>query len=226
MTSRDFFIMLSCMFLAVPHVPAQNVPTPPSNAPPAATSISTQATDKVEITLRSGEVYRNCKVTRVEPDGITVMHAKGVAKLPFVSLPDEYQTMYKFDPASAATYAKAMAKQRAQAWARQQEEQQRQQAEANQREQEKKAMKQAVDAKGKALKSLAQRLQAGIATTADCKALVGCTTNDVTAIMGSPDGTHLSGSTYDYRSLIDPESLRRTAVFLEFEGGVVTNVWW
>lgn len=226
MRTWDIFIVLTYMFLAVRHVPAQDVTTAASNPPPAATSISTQATDQVDITLRSGEVYRKCKVTRVEPDGITVMHAKGIAKLPFVSLPDEYQTKYNFDPAKAASYAKATAKQRALAWARQQEEQQRQQAEANQREQDDKAMKQAVNAKVNALKTLAQRLQAGNATTADCRALVGCTKDDVTAIMGIPDSTGGSGSSYWYRNLIDPESLERTSVILDFKGGVVTRVWW
>lgn len=226
MKTRDIFMVLACLFPAVPHVPAQNVPTSPSNPPPAVTSVSSQATDQVDITLRSGEVYRKCKVTRVEPDGITVMHAKGIAKLPFVSLPDEYQTKYNFDPANATAYAKATAKQHAQAWARQQEEQQRQQAEASQREQHDKAMKQAVDAKVKALKNLAQRLQAGKATTADCRALVGCTKDDVTTIMGTPDNTLGSGSTYFYRNLIDPDSLERTSVFLDFEGGVVTHVGW
>ena len=51
-----------------------------------------------------GVTYTNAKITRVEPDGITLTHSRGIAKIPFQELSDEIQKAYNYDPAKAASY--------------------------------------------------------------------------------------------------------------------------
>ena len=67
------------------------------------------------ITTSDGRVYRNVTVTLVEPDGITVRHNSGVAKLLFSELPRDIQKEYDYDPAKAEkyTYEKYLAQQNA-----------------------------------------------------------------------------------------------------------------
>ncbi len=77
--------------------------------------------DRITITTISGTAYERCKVTRVEPDGISVMYAKGIAKIPFTDLPESYRQEYGYDPARAEDYSRAAASARAAAWQRQQE---------------------------------------------------------------------------------------------------------
>jgi hypothetical protein len=55
-----------------------------------------------DITTLKGETFKKATVTRVEPDGITVTHAAGVAKIPFSDLPKEWQEKYGYDPQKAA----------------------------------------------------------------------------------------------------------------------------
>ena len=59
-----------------------------------------------DITTRDGTTYHNAKVTGVDPDGIRVTHASGVAKLPFEDLPDTLQKQYHYDAAKVAGYRK------------------------------------------------------------------------------------------------------------------------
>jgi len=80
-----------------------------TNPPPQPASLATQATDRVDITTRSGLVYRNCKITRAEPDGITVTHAKGIAKIPFEDLPSDVQQEHQYDPEKARAYRQSIA---------------------------------------------------------------------------------------------------------------------
>lgn len=58
------------------------------------------------ITTASGLVYTNCRITRTEPDGITIMSAKGIAKIAFTNLPTDVQAVYNYDPTNAAKYAR------------------------------------------------------------------------------------------------------------------------
>jgi len=212
--------------VAVPQVNAQDTITATSNPPPVAITTATQTNDRVDITLRSGEIYKRCKITRVEPDGITVVYAKGVAKLPFANLPDEYQAKYHFDPTKATSYARTVATQQAQAFAKQQQDIQRQQVEARQQEQNKIAMKNASEAKAKALKILMQRIQSRQATTADCRVLIGCTKETVRDTLGVPPRTLASGSVWPYDGFIDPESGNYESITIGFEEGIVSTVNW
>lgn len=49
-----------------------------------------------------GVEFRNVRVSEIEPDGITVFHAGGVAKIPFRELPEELRKKYGFDAKRAA----------------------------------------------------------------------------------------------------------------------------
>lgn len=66
--------------------------------------------DRINITTAVGVVYENCAITRAEPDGISVRHLCGVAKIPFPELPPEYAQAYDYDPDEAREYAEEMAR--------------------------------------------------------------------------------------------------------------------
>ena len=57
-----------------------------------------------DIVLPSGVVLKDAKVSRVEPDGLRLMHAEGVTKVPFEALPPELQSKYSFDPVAANAF--------------------------------------------------------------------------------------------------------------------------
>ncbi len=100
-----------------------------TNAPAAS-----EPDDRPDITTRSGVTYQRCKVQRVEPDGISVFHSKGIAKIPFPDLPEEYQKRYEYDPQEASEYSRKMAEARRRAAARRQAQWEKQQDEAELRQ--------------------------------------------------------------------------------------------
>lgn len=53
-----------------------------------------------------GKLYVACRLLAVEPDGITIVHSIGVAKIPFSILPEPIQQRFAYDPAEAESYAK------------------------------------------------------------------------------------------------------------------------
>jgi flagellar biosynthesis GTPase FlhF len=59
-----------------------------------------------DITTRDGTTYHNVEITGIDPDGIRVMHSKGVAKLRFEELPDPLQKQYHYNAAKVAAYRK------------------------------------------------------------------------------------------------------------------------
>ncbi|GAA5496412.1 hypothetical protein Rhal01_02595 [Rubritalea halochordaticola] len=59
------------------------------------------------LTLKDGKGYRSVTVTKVSPDGITLMHAEGMAKVGYEKLPEELQKQLGgFDAAKAEAYRK------------------------------------------------------------------------------------------------------------------------
>ncbi len=62
-----------------------------------------------DLTTVSGVTYANVRLTRVEPDGLTYMHALGVCKLAFTDLPEPLRRAYNFDPQRATAYTKESA---------------------------------------------------------------------------------------------------------------------
>jgi hypothetical protein len=49
-----------------------------------------------------GKEYKNAKVSRVEPDGITIKFSGGIVKIPFPELPPDVQKKYGYDPKAVA----------------------------------------------------------------------------------------------------------------------------
>lgn len=52
-----------------------------------------------------GVVYKNCTVTKVEPDALTIAYADGATKIPFEELPTDIQQKFHYDKQAADRYA-------------------------------------------------------------------------------------------------------------------------
>lgn len=94
---------------AVPQAKAAAIATAPvSPPPPAASKPSLGATPKgMEIVTTNGTKYENVTVTLVEPDGISISHEAGVAKVLFTDLSEANRAKYGYDPEKAAQAQKA-----------------------------------------------------------------------------------------------------------------------
>ena len=57
----------------------------------------------LDITTADGQTYKQCAVTRVEPDALRITHADGTARIPYEKLPPAIQKQY-FDPAKVAAF--------------------------------------------------------------------------------------------------------------------------
>lgn len=60
-----------------------------------------------QLTTLSGDKYKNCRILKVTPESMTVMHDAGVSKISFENLSDEWRTKFRYDSAKAEEYAKA-----------------------------------------------------------------------------------------------------------------------
>ena len=59
-------------------------------------------------------VYKNVKITRVEPDGITVSHDTGISKIHYTELPDAVRSRFHFNPEAARAFGATVQQQRTQ----------------------------------------------------------------------------------------------------------------
>lgn len=64
-----------------------------------------QAVRALDITTADGQTYKQCEVTRVEPDALRISHTNGAARITYEKLPPALQRQY-FDPAKVAAYHK------------------------------------------------------------------------------------------------------------------------
>ncbi|MCO5045345.1 MAG: hypothetical protein M9935_08740 [Kiritimatiellae bacterium] len=64
--------------------------------------------EPLTITTRKGTTYENCRLLRVEPDGISYAHSRGIAKLLFSELPPEFAKRYGYNPQAARDYSEAV----------------------------------------------------------------------------------------------------------------------
>jgi hypothetical protein len=72
--------------------------------------IAAQVSEKnPNLTTTDGKTYDAVTVTKVEPDGIKIIHESGVAKVPFEKLSVEIQKQYGFDPEKAEKFREAQA---------------------------------------------------------------------------------------------------------------------
>ena len=92
---------------------AKAAPGSATPAAPPATAPATGATDAVipppavgsdlgNITSVSGDTFVNCKLLKIEPDGVTFSHAAGIRKLLFTDMSPEAQKRFGHDPDSTA----------------------------------------------------------------------------------------------------------------------------
>lgn len=70
-----------------------------------------------DVRTLSGREYKDVKVSRIEPDGITIITKNGVKKIPFAKLSGDVRERYGYDPQKEAAY-KADEQQKAAAKAR------------------------------------------------------------------------------------------------------------
>jgi hypothetical protein len=63
----------------------------------------------LQITTLTGDKYKNCRIMKVTPEAMTVMHDAGVTKISFENLSDEWRTKFRYDAAKAEEYANAEA---------------------------------------------------------------------------------------------------------------------
>lgn len=63
-----------------------------------------------DLTTTEGRIYKGVAVTKVEPDGISIVHESGTAKVPFGKLSKELQEKHGYDPKKAAEFADRQAR--------------------------------------------------------------------------------------------------------------------
>ena len=59
-----------------------------------------------------GQEFKNVRVRRIDPDGLSVFHSRGAAKIPFLQLPEDIRFQFGFDAEKAKEYAAARAARR------------------------------------------------------------------------------------------------------------------
>jgi hypothetical protein len=62
-----------------------------------------------ELVTLDGKTYQAVTIRKVEPDGLSILHAAGTAKVPFEKLPEELREKYGYDAAAAAEHRKQAA---------------------------------------------------------------------------------------------------------------------
>ncbi|MFT5466674.1 MAG: hypothetical protein ACI8UO_001774 [Verrucomicrobiales bacterium] len=73
-----------------------------------------------DLTTLAGRTYLEARVTKVFPDGVIIFHSKGVAKVGYTNLPNDWQERFEFDPEKAKAFAEIEAKRKTafEAWKR------------------------------------------------------------------------------------------------------------
>lgn len=70
--------------------------------------------DAEDIETLDHHLYKNAKVTRVEPDGITVSHDTGISKIYYNELSESVRSRFHFDPEAARAFSEATQRQQTQ----------------------------------------------------------------------------------------------------------------
>jgi hypothetical protein len=81
----------------------ENAPPPVANSGPNATPSVNLGT----ITTLLGQTFQQCKLLKVEADGITFSHTEGITKVLFAYLRPEMQRRFGYDPQKAAAATEA-----------------------------------------------------------------------------------------------------------------------
>ncbi len=59
-------------------------------------------------TTRNGKTFRNVSISKVDPDGITFTHSKGMARILYADVPSASRAQLGYDPARAAAHEKQL----------------------------------------------------------------------------------------------------------------------
>jgi hypothetical protein len=131
-----------------------------------------QAGLALELTTTDGHTYKDCTITKVEPDALRIIHSDDAARIPYDKLPPAIQKQY-FDPAKVAAYREQIAEAKRAAAAKAEEERRQLQIAAaqaeEQREQEAAARQREEDEK----KAAAQSAEEQRVATEHTKAMAG-----------------------------------------------------
>ena len=65
-----------------------------------------------ELTTLIGEKFKNCRITKATPEGLTIVHDNGVSRISFTALSEEWRKMFDYDPQKAQEFAQAEEKKR------------------------------------------------------------------------------------------------------------------
>jgi hypothetical protein len=95
--AATFLVLISLCSASV------NADTTHSLTSPAAITSPTPVYPPVPTEIKTADYhdYQDCKLMRVEADGVVISHRLGVAKLMFYSMPPEFQKAYGYDPVAA-----------------------------------------------------------------------------------------------------------------------------
>lgn len=63
----------------------------------------------LEIVTTDGKKYSGVTIRKIEPDGLSILHSSGVAKVPFEKLPEDIRVKYGYDEADAAEHRAKLA---------------------------------------------------------------------------------------------------------------------
>jgi hypothetical protein len=90
---------------------ASATPTTTAAAPaPAAPTAALQVGASLgTITSSSGDVFLNCKLLKIETDGVTFSHATGIRKLLFTDMTTDDQKRFGYDPSNPPAAPQPMA---------------------------------------------------------------------------------------------------------------------
>jgi hypothetical protein len=90
--------------LALATMLASGVPALAQTPSPA---VPDEEAKPLQIITLTGDKCKNCRIMKVTPEAMTVMHDAGVTKISFENLSDEWRTKFRYDAAKAEEYAKA-----------------------------------------------------------------------------------------------------------------------
>src|ERR1041385_5894876 len=67
----------------------------------------------MDITTLDGKTYADCRVSKVFPDSLCLLHSGGGARVKFTDLPEPVRTQFGYDPERAAAFERAEAEREA-----------------------------------------------------------------------------------------------------------------
>ena len=76
----------------------------PTTALMLAAMLSLASADVIDLTTTNGRTYKQCRIVKMEPDGVSFRHAKGAGKILFKDLTKDLREHFDFDPVRAQAH--------------------------------------------------------------------------------------------------------------------------